>query len=75
MAPSVSVLTGFDCFWKRLVSYENTTEGASYQGGEGGGVGALLPQEIFKMQHLETLFPAFPGQFPRHVWSSLQFLF
>ena len=36
----------------------------------------MLPQEIFKIEHSETLFPAFletKYQFPRQGWSSLKF--
>ena len=58
-----------------------STKGASYLGGSGG----MFPQEIFKIEHSETLFPSFlereyppppPGpknQFPRQGWSSLKF--
>ena len=36
----------------------------------------MLPREIFKKEHSETLFPAFletKYQFPRRGWSSLKF--
>ena len=62
MAPSVSVLTGFDCIWKRLVSYENTTEGASYQGGGGGG--GWTPKKFLKCNTQKRCFQRFPGSFP-----------
>ena len=32
-----------------------STKGASYLGGSGG----MFPQEIFKIEHSETLFPSF----------------
>ena len=41
-----------------------------------GGLGACPPQEIFKIEHSETLFPAFletKNQFLRQGWSSLKF--
>lgn len=49
-----------------------STKGASYLGGSGG----MFPQEIFKIEHSETLFSAFLEpeiQFPRKGWSSLKF--
>ena len=49
-----------------------SAEGASYLGGSGG----MSPQGIFKIEHSETLFPAFletKNQFPRQGWSSLKF--
>ena len=36
----------------------------------------MLPEEIFRKEHSETLFPAFletKYQFPRQGWSSLKF--
>ena len=36
----------------------------------------MAPQEIFKIEHSETLFPSFletKNQFPRQGWSSLKF--
>ena len=30
---------------------------------------------MLKTEHSETLFPAFPRQFPRKVWSSLNLFF
>ena len=36
----------------------------------------MLPQEIFKIEYSETLFPAFlepRKQFPRQCWGSLKF--
>ena len=40
-----------------------------------GGSGGMLPQEIFKKEHSETLFPALETkyQFPRQGQSSLKF--
>ena len=41
-----------------------------------GWFGGMLPQEIFKKEHSETLFPASletKYQFPRQGWSSLKF--
>ena len=37
-----------------------------------GGMRGMLPQDIFKIEHSETLFPAFPRQSPRQGWSSLK---
>ena len=53
---------------RRLASGES----ASYLGGSGG----MFPQEIFKIEHSEMLFPAFletKYQFPRQGWNSLKF--
>ena len=41
-----------------------------------GGSEGMLPQEMFKKEHSETLFPVFLEtryQFPRQGWSSLKF--
>ena len=38
-------------FWRHKAAFEH----ASYLGGSGG----MLPQELFKKEHSETLFPAF----------------
>ena len=55
-------------FWRHKAPFEC----ASYPGGSGG----MLPQEIFKKEHSETLFPVFletKYQFPRQSWNSLKF--
>ena len=59
-------------FWRRNKPFERLKRELLYLGGSGG----MLPQEIFKKEHSETLFPAFLDtkyQFPRQGWSSLNF--
>ena len=56
-------------FWRRQAPFERFKRELP------GGSGGMLPQEIFKKEHSETLFPALETkyQFPRQGQSSLKF--
>ena len=57
-------------FWRRKAPFERLKRELL------GGSGGMLPQEIFKTDLSETLFPAFletKYQFPRQGWSSVKF--
>ena len=57
-------------FWRHKAPFERLKRELP------GGSGGMVPQEIFKKEHSETLFPAFlenKYQFPRQGQSSLKF--